>query len=149
MSKAAISYLTQHLAAKHVHSSLTVFCVSPGATRTDMFEASTLSPMFPEERQRFVEQMPKKSLIEPKEVAQCVLTLALAPWARILHGACIDASLGLGVRPGLQTEQVHPGNQIPNFNDAYIAPSLSRNQTSSAGDKIEFREGNIKCKARL
>ncbi|ORZ36982.1 hypothetical protein BCR44DRAFT_1049884 [Catenaria anguillulae PL171] len=104
MSKAAVGYLTRHLAAAHSHSPVDVLCVSPGATRTSMFEASTLNAMGPEEKQRFLASMPKGSLIEPDEVAQCVLAIATSGWARILHGACIDASLGLGVRPGLQTE---------------------------------------------
>jgi hypothetical protein len=39
-------------------------------------------------------------LIHPDEIAELVWWLA-GPGAGLLHGAVIDASMGLGVRPGL------------------------------------------------
>ncbi|KAI9179657.1 hypothetical protein H9P43_004985 [Blastocladiella emersonii ATCC 22665] len=110
MSKAAVGYLARHMAAQHAHSPVDVVCVAPGATRTSMFEQSTLAALDGDARKRFLAAMPKGSLIEPAEVAACVLAIATQGWARILHGACIDASLGLGVRPGLQTEYPPPAS---------------------------------------
>lgn len=102
MSKAAVAYLAKHLAAQHVHDKIDVFCVSPGATETDMFRRSTLDTM--PDVAAFVDGMPKRSLIQPEEIAQAVLWFATCPHARIFHGAVVDASMGLAVRPGLQTE---------------------------------------------
>jgi NAD(P)-dependent dehydrogenase (short-subunit alcohol dehydrogenase family) len=42
-------------------------------------------------------------LIEPEEIASLILFLC-TPAATVCRGAVIDASLGLGVRPGLITE---------------------------------------------
>ena len=102
MSKAAVAYLAKHLAAQHVHDKIDVFCVSPGATETDMFRRSTLDTM--SDVAAFVDGMPKRSLIQPEEIAQAVLWFGTSPHARIFHGAVVDASMGLAVRPGLQTE---------------------------------------------
>lgn len=104
MSKAAMTYLVKHLAAQYVQDSLDVMCVAPGATETAMFRASTLSKV--SDVGAFVESMPKRALIQPQQVADAVYWLATDPSARIFHGAVLDASLGLAVRPGLQTESV-------------------------------------------
>ena len=102
MSKAAMTYLVKHLAAQYVRESIDVVCVAPGATETDMFRQSTLSKV--SNVDEFINGMPKQKLIQPQEVADAVLWLATNNAARIFHGAILDASLGLGVRPGLQTE---------------------------------------------
>lgn len=103
MSKAAVAFMTRQLAAEHVHTPLDVFAVCPGATDTGMFRASTLNAMSPETRARFVNGLPKRRLIAPEEIAD-VIAFLLGPHARVLHGAVIDASMGLGSRPGLMTE---------------------------------------------
>ena len=103
MSKSAIAFLTRQLAAETVHSNIDVFAVCPGATNTPMFDASTLSQMTNTEKDVFLKQLPKNRLIEPSEIAGIIHFLA-SPAARALHGAVIDASMGLGVRPGLMSE---------------------------------------------
>ncbi|KAL7751608.1 hypothetical protein RI367_003073 [Sorochytrium milnesiophthora] len=102
MSKAAVSYLAQHLAAEHSHSSIDVVCVSPGATETAMFRSSTIQKLAHPDA--FLRQMPKGRLIQPSEVAELIHAICTTSWGRVLHGANVDASLGLAVRPGLQTE---------------------------------------------
>ncbi|MEP5730128.1 MAG: SDR family oxidoreductase [Sulfitobacter sp.] len=103
MSKAAVAFLTRQLAAETVHSPVNVFAVCPGATDTPMFQASTLSKMTPQERMAFEKRLPKGRLIKPADIAGVVHFLA-TDLAQVMHGAVIDASMGLGVRPGLQTE---------------------------------------------
>lgn len=103
MGKAAMTYLAKHLAAKHVRSPVDIMCLSPGATETDMFRQSTLSRMA--DADAFIDNMPKRRLIQPDDLAETVLWLAVEPAARVFHGAVLDASMGLAVRPGLQTEQ--------------------------------------------
>jgi hypothetical protein len=67
-----------------------------------MFRASTLEKMaHPED---FIKALPKSRLIQPSEIAESVCWLALAPASRIFHGAVLDASQGLAVRPGVLTE---------------------------------------------
>eukprot|EP01117_Protostelium_nocturnum_P002865 TRINITY_DN13789_c0_g1_i3.p1 TRINITY_DN13789_c0_g1~~TRINITY_DN13789_c0_g1_i3.p1 ORF type:complete len:368 (-),score=101.65 TRINITY_DN13789_c0_g1_i3:156-1259(-) len=102
MSKAAVTYLSKHLAAEHAQSHIDVICLSPGATLTDMFRKSTLESC--SDPQLFMSLMPKQRLIEPSEIAEAAFVLSTEKWARIFHGGVLDASLGLGVRPGLQTE---------------------------------------------
>ena len=68
-----------------------------------MFQASTLNGMTDIERKDFIAQLPKGRLIEPEEIANLVLFLA-AVESTYLHGAVIDASMGLGSRPGLISE---------------------------------------------
>jgi hypothetical protein len=50
--------------------------------------------------------LPKGRLIEPVDIANIVLFLA-SDYSTPMHGAVIDASMGLGVRPGLITERGH------------------------------------------
>lgn len=102
MSKAATSYLSKHLAAQHVRDKVDILCIAPGATETDMFRRSTLANVA--DRKSFVDSLPKRRLLQPKEVASAVFWLAANSPPGIFHGACIDASMGLAVRPGLQTE---------------------------------------------
>jgi NAD(P)-dependent dehydrogenase (short-subunit alcohol dehydrogenase family) len=102
MGKAAVTYLSKHLAAEHVQDDIDVMCVSPGATETDMFRESTLSKH--KNVGQFIDGMPKRCLIQPCDIAETVRWLATSSAARVLHGSVLDASMGLAVRPGLQTE---------------------------------------------
>jgi len=100
MSKAALAYLTRHLAAELAHEPVEVFAVCPGAVQTAMLEASTLSTLSAPERRALEARLPGGRLLGPDEVAAVVWWLT-GPEARLLHGAVIDASMGLGVHPGL------------------------------------------------
>ncbi|CAN8070113.1 unnamed protein product [Agarophyton chilense] len=102
MSKAATTYLSKHLAAQHVMDNIDVMCISPGATETEMFRKSTLANI--QNVDAFVDSMPKRKLIQPIEVAKSVYWLAAESPPGIFHGSVLDASMGLAVRPGLQTE---------------------------------------------
>ena len=103
MSKSAIAFLTRALAAEHVHDDIDVFAISPGAINTRMLQASTLDRMGEDERRAYIAHLPKGRLIEPSEIAAIILFLSSAHSAP-LHGSVIDASMGLGVRPGLASE---------------------------------------------
>lgn len=103
MSKSAIAFLTRALAAEHVHDGVDVFAVSPGAINTRMLQASTLDSMSEAERGAYIARLPKGRLIEPSEIAAIILFLA-SHFSAPLHGSVIDASMGLGVRPGLASE---------------------------------------------
>ena len=106
MSKAAVAFLTRQLAAELTDSLVDVFALCPGATNTPMFQASTLNPMTAQQREEFIKSLPKGRLIEPAEIANLIVFLA-SGYSTPLHGAVIDASMGLGVRPGLITERGH------------------------------------------
>ncbi len=106
MSKAAVAFMTRQLAAQLTHSSIDVFAICPGATNTAMFQASTLNGMDAGEQETFVQSLPKHRLIEPEEIASIMVFLA-SGYSTPLHGAVIDASMGLGVRPGILTEVGH------------------------------------------
>lgn len=103
MSKAAVAFLTKQLAAELTDSMVDVFAVCPGATNTPMFQASTLDKMSYADRESFISGLPKGRLIEPHEIASIIVFLA-SSYSTPMHGAVIDASMGLGVRPGLMTE---------------------------------------------
>lgn len=98
MSKAALAFMTRQLAAETAHEGVEVFAICPGATETEMFEASTLRPLGGA-REAFVRSLPKGRLIRPEEIADLAVWLC-RPEGVVLHGAVIDASLGLGVDPG-------------------------------------------------
>ncbi len=100
MSKAALAYLTRHLAAELAHEPVDVFAVCPGAVQTAMLAASTLSGLSAGQRQALESRLPGGRLLRPDEVAAVVWWLT-GPEASLLHGAVIDASRGLGVHPGL------------------------------------------------
>ena len=106
MSKAAVALLTRQLAAELTDTRVDVFAICPGATNTAMFQASTLNAMTPEQRDMFTAGLPKGRLIAPEEIANLIVFLA-SEYSTPLHGAVIDASMGLGVRPGLITEHAH------------------------------------------
>lgn len=103
MSKAAVAFLVRQLAAENVHTLIDVFSICPGATETPMFTASTLVHMTPDERKAFDAAQSKKRLIQPEDIAYWIYQL-LQDESTVLHGANIDASMGLGVRPGILTE---------------------------------------------
>jgi len=106
MSKAAVAFMTRQLAAELVHTAVDVFAICPGATNTPMFHASTLNHMTADEQRDFAASLPKGRLIAPSDIASIVLFLA-SSYSTPMHGAVIDASMGLGVRPGLITERGH------------------------------------------
>ena len=62
-----------------------------------------LNNMSDVELKNFKSTLPKQRLIEPVEIAQIILFLA-SDYSTPLHGAILDASMGLGVRPGLMSE---------------------------------------------
>lgn len=103
MSKSAVAFLAKQLAAENTHTLVDVFCICPGATETPMFYSSTLKDMTPEARTAFDLAQPKKRLIQPDEIAFWMGQL-LRDESTVMHGACIDATMGLAVRPGIQTE---------------------------------------------
>ena len=103
MSKCAVAYLAKQLAAENTHTLIDVFCISPGAIETPMFYSSTLKNMSPEERKTFDAAQAKKRLIQPSEIAFWLGEL-LRDESTLFHGANIDATMGLGTRPGIQTE---------------------------------------------
>lgn len=106
MSKAAVAFMTRQLASELVHTAVDVFAICPGATNTPMFQASTLTHMTADEQREFAAALPKGRLIAPSDIADIVLFLA-SHYSTPMHGAVIDASMGLGVRPGLITERGH------------------------------------------
>ncbi|MEV7543379.1 SDR family NAD(P)-dependent oxidoreductase [Streptomyces sp. NPDC089915] len=102
MSKAALTYLTRHLAAELAHAPVDVFALCPGAVDTTMFQASTLDRLSAQERAALSSRLPKGRMITSAEIAEQVWWLA-GEYSTPLHGAVIDASMGLGVHPGLLT----------------------------------------------
>ena len=100
MSKAAIAYLGKHLQARYARAPIDVFTVCPGATATPMFEASTLSNLDQTLRRQLIDSLPARRLIDPAEIAKLAVWLCTDE-ARVLRGAVLDASLGLGVHPGI------------------------------------------------
>lgn len=103
MSKAGVAFLTKQIVADYPHHGIDAFAICPGAVDTRMFRESTLDHLTPEERKAFIAVLPTGRLIEPQEIANLVLFLC-SPQATVCRGAVIDASLGLGVRPGLVSE---------------------------------------------
>ena len=100
MSKAALVHLTRQLAVELAHSPVDVFGVCPGAVETSMLSASVLHRLDGPARTAFLARLPKGRLIQPDEVAGLIRWLC-DDEAAILHGAVLDASLGLGLAPGL------------------------------------------------
>ncbi len=107
MSKAALTFFARQLAAELAHAPVDVLVLSPGATDTPMLRASTLARLSPDERHAFEARLPRGRLIAPEEIAELLLGLC-GPAARLLHGAVLDASQGLGVRPGLLGHDAAP-----------------------------------------
>ncbi len=103
MSKAALSFLAQQLSAELAQSPIDVITVCPGATDTPMFQRSTLNQLSEAEKQNLFNNLPKRKIIQPQEIADLIRFL-IDFQPHLLHGATLDASCGLGVRPGLLTE---------------------------------------------
>ncbi|HLP88534.1 MAG TPA: SDR family NAD(P)-dependent oxidoreductase [Nostocaceae cyanobacterium] len=110
MSKAAITFLSKQLAAELSHEPIDVFSICPGATNTPMLEASLLNGLSIDEKELLYNSLPSSRLVEPDEVADLALYLVTEK-AKILRGAVIDASLGLGVNPGTLTSFMQNINQ--------------------------------------
>ena len=100
MSKAAIAFLGRILAADLAQTDISVFTICPGATQTPMFEASTLAGLDSNSRERLIAALPKGRMIKADEIAVLAHFLTTDA-AKPLHGAVLDASMGLGVNPGL------------------------------------------------
>ena len=100
MSKAALAYLGKHLQARYARLPIDVFTICPGATETPMLEASTLSKLNDGTRRKLIDLLPGRRLIDPSEIARLAVWLCTED-ARVLRGAVLDASLGLGVNPGI------------------------------------------------
>ena len=100
MSKAAIAFLGRILAADLAQTDISVFTICPGATQTPMFEASTLAGLDQKSRERLIAALPKGRMIKADEIAGLAYFLTTDA-AKPLHGAVLDASMGLGVNPGL------------------------------------------------
>ena len=100
MSKAAIAFLGRILAADLAQTDISVFTICPGATQTPMFEASTLAGLDSTSRERLIAALPKGRMIKADEIAGLAYFLTTDA-AKPLHGAVLDASMGLGVNPGL------------------------------------------------
>ena len=106
MSKSAVSYLVRHLAAANVYTTIDVFALCPDSVASAMSEASIMSQFkTPEARQAFIDSQAKKRLGDPAVYAYWIAEL-LKEESTLLHGANIDASFGLGVRPGIVTEHM-------------------------------------------
>ncbi len=103
MSKAALVYHARQLAAELVHTGIDVFAVCPGATDTPMLQQSTFDHLDGPTARRLEARLPKGRLITADQIAELVFFLC-QPAAQALHGAVLDASMGLGCRPGLMTE---------------------------------------------
>ena len=100
MSKAAIAFLGRTLGADLAQTGVDVFTICPGATNTPMFQASTLNHLNAEEQKKVIASLPKLRLIDPREIAELGYFLTTDA-GKLLHGAVLDASMGLGVNPGL------------------------------------------------
>jgi len=100
MSKAAIAFLGRTLGADLAQTGVDVFTICPGATNTPMFQASTLNHLNDEEQKKVIASLPKFRLIDPREIAELGYFLTTDA-GKLLHGAVLDASMGLGVNPGL------------------------------------------------
>jgi NAD(P)-dependent dehydrogenase (short-subunit alcohol dehydrogenase family) len=99
MSNAARAYMGRHLQAQYGHTPIDVFTICPGAVETPMFEASTLAPLAGAAREQLIHSLPGRRLIDPAEIGRLAVWLCREE-ARVLRGAVLDASLGLGCNPG-------------------------------------------------
>lgn len=102
MSKAALTYMTRHFAAQLVHSPIDVFGICPGAVETPMLRASLLDDLTAHQYDELRGRLPGNRLIQPEEIGELAWWLA-GDHSSTLRGAILDASLGLGVHPGLLT----------------------------------------------
>lgn len=93
-SKSVLVHLTRELAAQLRDTNIDVYAVCPGPTDTPMFRRSTLNRMSQAEQREFIANLPKGRLLQPEEIASIIGFLA-SDHARAMHGAVIDASMGL------------------------------------------------------
>ncbi|OLE28209.1 MAG: oxidoreductase [Actinobacteria bacterium 13_1_20CM_3_71_11] len=100
MSKAALVQMSRQLAVQLAHAPVEVFAVCPGAVETDMLGASVLDRLDLDTRRSFETALPKGRLIQPAEVARLIHWLCTDE-ATVLHGAVLDASMGLGLAPAM------------------------------------------------
>lgn len=104
MSKIAVAFLSKQIVADYPHHHIDAFSICPGAVDTRMFRESTLDHLSAEDRKALLASLPMGRLIEPQEIADVVLFFCSSA-ATVCRGAVVDASLGLGVRPGLISEK--------------------------------------------
>jgi len=104
MSKAALAFLSKQIVADYPHHKIDAFTICPGAVDTRMFRESTLDHLSPEDREALLASLPLGRLIDPQEIADLIRFFCSSA-ATVCRGAVIDASLGLGVRPGLISEK--------------------------------------------
>jgi hypothetical protein len=64
-----------------------------------MFRASSIDGLTDAERESLLARLPGGRMIEPGEIGELIYYLTTPP-ARVLRGAVLDASLGLGAHPG-------------------------------------------------
>ncbi|MDR2302459.1 MAG: 3-oxoacyl-ACP reductase [Deltaproteobacteria bacterium] len=88
-SKAALIGLTKTLAKEGGVKNITVNCVAPGYTNTDMIKG-----MPPDVLSKFINQVPMKRVGEPEEIASAVSFLA-SDDASYITGECLSVSGGL------------------------------------------------------
>ena len=92
-------------AASDISGCVDFLCLCPGATLTDMFRASMLDKLDGAgQLENFLRTLPQGRLTLPQEVGEAVYWLCTSPAASMFHGAVIDGSAGLAVRPGVFTE---------------------------------------------
>jgi NAD(P)-dependent dehydrogenase (short-subunit alcohol dehydrogenase family) len=103
MSKAALAHLGRQLGAELVHEPMDVYTVCPGGVDTPMFRQSTVDPLDEAGRSALMRALPDGRMIEPEEIAELIHWLCTNQSARVLRGSVLDASLGLGVHPGVLT----------------------------------------------
>ncbi len=88
VSKAGVIALTKSLAKEHAQDGITVNCVTPALTETDMIKAYA-----PEQRALLASKVPMGRLATPPEIAAVVCFLASED-ASFVTGAVYDASGG-------------------------------------------------------
>lgn len=105
VSKAAVDLIYRNFAARTVlDPRFRINVVCPGATDTPMLQASFLDHLSAAERADFdARRAPKGRVTPPEEIADLIVYLC-SDLAHAVHGATIDASSGLALRPGLITE---------------------------------------------
>ncbi|WP_319561583.1 SDR family NAD(P)-dependent oxidoreductase [Marispirochaeta sp.] len=89
VSKAGVIGLTKTLARMAAPDKVTVNCIAPGTTNTEM--ARQFSS---EETEAILRQVPLKSLVDPEDIAQAVFFLA-SDAAKMITGICLDINGGI------------------------------------------------------
>ena len=89
VSKAGIIGLTKTLARMAAPDKVTVNCIAPGTTNTDM--ARQFSS---EDTEAILRQVPLHSLVEPEDIARAVYFLS-SDSAKMITGICLDINGGI------------------------------------------------------